>query len=654
LPGPNLAPNRAILSGTDRVETEPEGKEQEQRSEDVHEQLVPLFEVAAGTPSLAAYYTRFVTDAADNRPISDLDRAVPGQALILEPGRWWALDAIFLCLLVSLVFVAWSRGALTSMVGGDALVALECGWRMLDLGFARPSQPIYGYGLCTMMAPLFVGAESLWDVALRRSITSGMYVPLTYVLVRVALPIVFCCSRPALQVGAFSAALAVARNEALGHGTSGGVHGYFVVLCIVLIFICWTAALRWRLGPSLVVGYTLVPIAMMNHPYSSWLVPAGLVLLPWFLREIGKLWVCLGLSAAVVVALPRIHWLGGRLLEGDTLAGLSGRAGQGATDGALWTSLTEVSTLPLVAGFVLLGLMLWKGFRRGGVAASHSAALGLCILASVVGFAAVVLAVDGYLQDYHLLQLYPWGALGWAALVGGAYAALSERLSGLSAVPRRAALVLLFLFLTYGSFRLSAGPSELEPPASLSYRTFLGGSIEPWRSRGVFTTPTAAGNHFYQRAILADLRDNVAADVPLLLTNFNPSTRREDSSVALGLSLHLAGVPAHRMVCCYTEQPPPVWYWVVDTEDAQLDYSALAHIEGIDVLPDIVGTDEIVLVIRSPAALASLKEPLCAALGSRPPMMGDYHLDWLSILDHRGEPSGGYPDSPLPRCLLAD
>ena len=610
--------------------------------------------MATGTPSLAAYYTRFVTDAADNRAIGDLDRAVPGQALILEPGRWWALDAIFLCILVILVVVAWSRGALSSVVGGDGLVALECGWRMLEVGFARPSQPNYGYGLCAMMAPLFVGAESVWDAALRRSIASGMYVPLTYVLVRVALPTVFCCSRLALQVGAFSAALVVARNEALGHGTSGGVHGYFVVLCIVLIVICWTAALRWRLGPPLVVGYALVPMAMMNHPYSSWLIPAGLVLLPWFLREIGKLWVFLGLSAAVLVALPRIYWLAGRLLEGDTLAGLSGRAGQRSTDGALWASLTEVSTLPLALGTALLGLVLWKGFRRGGIGASHKAALGLCALASVIGFAAVVIAVGGYLQDYHLLQLYPWGALGWAALVGGAYAALSERLSGLSAVPRRAALVLLFLFLTYGSFRLSAGPSELEPPASLSYRTFLGGSIEPWRSRGVFTTPTAAGNHFYQRAILADLRDNVAADVPLLLTNFNPSTRREDSSVALGLSLHLAGVPAHRMVCCYTEQPPPVWYWVVDTEDAQLDYSALAHIEGIDVLPDIVGTDEIVLVIRSPAALASLKEPLCAALGSRPPMMGDYHLDWLSILDHRGEPSGGYPDSPLPRCLLAD
>jgi hypothetical protein len=146
----------------------------------------------------------------------------------------------------------------------------------------------------------------------------------------------------------------------------------------------------------------------------------------------------------------------------------------------------------------------------------------------------------------------------------------------------------------------------------------------------------------------------VAADVPLLLTNFNPATRREDSSVALGLSLHLSGVPAHRMGCCYADQPPAVWYWVVDTEDAQLDYSALAQLDGIDVLPDVLGTDEIVLVIRSPAAFASLEEPLCAALGSRPPMMGSYHLDWLSILHHRGEFTGVYPDSPLPRCLLAD
>jgi hypothetical protein len=174
---------------------------------------------------------------------------------------------------------------------------------------------------------------------------------------------------------------------------------------------------------------------------------------------------------------------------------------------------------------------------------------------------------------------------------------------------------------------------------NLAYRVFLGGALEPWRSLGPFSTRTAAGNHFYQRAILADLRDEVPSDVPILLTNFNPSTRREDTSVSLALSLHLAG------------QPPPVWYWIVDTEQAALDYRALALLDGVDLLPDVFGTGELILVIRNAEAQARLGEQLCAALPSDRRVMADYYLDWLAILHHEGNPGFNYPASPLPACL---
>jgi len=593
-----------------------------------------------------------VTDAVDypDEPTSAPAGQVESPTLLGQ--RWWWSDLAFLTVLVALVFVAWSRGALTSDVGGDGFMALECGWRLLDVGFARPSQPLYGYGLCTLMAPLFVGAESLWDVALRRAVLSGMYVPLTYLLVRAALPIVFGGSRLALQVGAFSAALVVARNEALGHSTSTGIHGYFVFFCIALVLLCWLLALRWKRPIPLIVGYVLVPVAMMNQPYSIWLVPAGLALIPWFWREVGKGPVVLGLGLALAAAGPRIHWLAGRLSEGDRLSDLSGRAGQNLTEGALRLALTEVSTVPLVLGTVLLGGLLWRGSRRSDEWARCRAALGLSAVFAVGSFAAVVYILGGYLQDYHLVQLYPWGAIGWAVLIAGAFDWLRARVS--RGGPLRSALVGLLVFgaVTYSSLRFASGPSELEPPRSLRYRVLSGGMYEVWRTVGVYTTRTAAGNHFYQRAILADLRDNVGSDVPLLLTNFNPAMRREDSSVALAMSLHLAGVPAHRLGCCHPGQPTPVWYWIVDTEDAQLDYSALGKIDGVDVLPDVLGTDEIVLAIRSPSALAALAAPLCDGLSEIPPMMGGYHMDWLSVLHHRGNPGLVYPESPLPACLI--
>jgi hypothetical protein len=102
---------------------------------------------------------------------------VPLNAESAVGSRWWVVDVFVLLILLVLVVTGWSRGTLTSETSGDAFMALECGWRFLDLGFARPAQPLYGYGLCAMLAPLFVGAESLWDVALRRAVASGMYVP---------------------------------------------------------------------------------------------------------------------------------------------------------------------------------------------------------------------------------------------------------------------------------------------------------------------------------------------------------------------------------------------------------------------------------------------------------------------------------------------
>jgi hypothetical protein len=180
-----------------------------------------------------------------------------------------------------------------------------------------------------------------------------------------------------------------------------------------------------------VLGYALFPLAMMNHPYSIWLLPAGLALLPWFWREVGKLPVVLGLGAGLALAVPRLDWLSERLRQGDNLVDLSGRAGQGPTDGVLLSTLSEVSTIPLVFGAVVLGFLLVRGWRRGGDGGGRSAAIGLSVALALFSYPLIVASVAGYVQDYHLLQLYPWAALGWGAVVAGVFERLSARGSSL-------------------------------------------------------------------------------------------------------------------------------------------------------------------------------------------------------------------------------
>ena len=82
----------------------------------------------------------------------------------------------------------WGSCAVQSEVAGDSFVALECGKRWLEHGFARPAQPIFGWGLCATFAPLYWGADSLWEVAWRRSQVQAAMVPMTYLIVVSAIP----------------------------------------------------------------------------------------------------------------------------------------------------------------------------------------------------------------------------------------------------------------------------------------------------------------------------------------------------------------------------------------------------------------------------------------------------------------------------------
>ena len=99
------------------------------------------------------------------------------------------VDVALVGLLCVGVIAAWSWGAGHSEISGDSFMALDCGFRFGQAGFARPSQPLYGWGLCALSAPLFWGADSMWDVALRRALVGGMIVPLSYLTVRFGLPL---------------------------------------------------------------------------------------------------------------------------------------------------------------------------------------------------------------------------------------------------------------------------------------------------------------------------------------------------------------------------------------------------------------------------------------------------------------------------------
>ena len=548
------------------------------------------------------------------------------------------------------VIAAWSWGAGHSEISGDSFMALDCGFRFGQGGFARPSQPLFGWGLCALSAPLFWGADSMWDVALRRAIVGGTIVPLSYLTVRLGLPLWVKTDPWPIRIAALAGALVVARNEVLGHVTTSGGHGYFALPLIAAVLFFFVLALSRRRPALAIPAFALVPLAMMNHPYASWLVVACLPLLTWMVVRRAWLSLVTSIGVALGVAWPRVSWLLERARLGDSFAEITGGGGNQKVEGTIGASLLEVSTLPLSLGAAALVWVAWSLFRRDAAGRSTEAlVLVVALGASIVGWVLAWLGIGGYVRDYHLLQLFPVGLLGLTYCFSEAWKVLWNRTLRWLGGRRGAATLVLGVVLTFGLLRIAAGPAEAEPPPSLTSRIGLGALIEPWRTPSTPLTKTAAGNHYYLRSILADLHANVAPDQPVLVTNFNGGVRREDSSVALGLSLHLAGLPAHRMACCHEGQAPPVWYYIVDTLDSPMDYRGLASIDGVDLLASLPGTDELLVALRTKAAREEFAAAVCASGGSQS-VEADYYLEWLNLLHHRGNPGFRYPGSPMPRC----
>ncbi|MEE2829934.1 MAG: hypothetical protein VX498_12160 [Myxococcota bacterium] len=601
----------------------------------------------------ASHYTRLVADVAQDAASTEKQAA---QSSRLD-RRFLVLDALLLSAILLFVLRAWSWGALRSEVSSDSFMALECGWRFLTHGFTRPSQQLFGYGVCAQMAPLFVGADSLWEVSVRRSLVGGAVVPLTYLFVLVAAPWVARLSPLATRAAALTATVLVARNEPLGHATMSGGHGYFAFTCIAVAVLCWAIAVRRRARLLCILGFLLVPWAMMNHPYSGWLLFVGLALVPALLRTTGWLSVLLGLAGGVAVASPRLFWITGRLGKGDSFADLVGAGGDTNIDGVFRYVLVEISTLPITLGVLFLGFLAVRAFRsKEGSPGAKT--WGVAMVGGLLGWVLLYLGIGGYVRDYHVIQLYPFGVLGWGLAMGLLMDRGLKALGGSTAGRRRVAVAsALFLVLALGTLRFAGGASEASPPKDFAYRFFLGASFEPWRTPGALRTTTAGGNYYYHRAIVEDMRNKVPSDRPVLITNFNSAERREDSSVALALSMYLSGFPSHRVSCCREGQAAPVWYWIVDnrgvmdSRGADLDYRTFFDHPDSEVLAELQNSDELLVVFRSEEALQAIGKKLCSALPPTRQIGIHYYMDWLTLMNGNNYAGYRYPGLPIPLCL---
>ena len=122
-----------------------------------------------------------------------------------------------------------------------------------------------------------------------------------------------------------------------------------------------------------------------------------------------------------------------------------------------------------------------------------------------------------------------------------------------------------------------------------------------------------------------------------------------DGTVALGLSLHLGGVPGERMSCCAAPDDAPAWYMVADLYDARIDWNAVGDIDGIDVLLRRAKVSELLFAVRTPTALSALGEVLCEAVPPDHVVSVNYYNELMHALDPGAERLPA--PSPTPPCV---
>ena len=580
----------------------------------------------------------------------------------------------------------WGRCAVGSEVAGDSFVPLECGRRLLETGFARPSQMIFGWGLCASYAPLFIEADSLWTVAWRRAMVAAALVPGTYLFIRLALPSVLRVSPFALRTAALCCALLIHQNARLGTATSSGGHGYLAFSWVLVCFVGVAIAIRYRPpeeswrrrapGWSLAflaaaVAYLAAPMAAMNHPDAAWIGLTLLGMLPLFIRRLGWIGTALAAAPGLAAAWPRVQHLRGMASDGTSFGALAYQPGDHSMGAHVLIGwLTSEQYWPLTVGIVgitVLSLFWSKGREQRWTAASWmagsvGAAVGLVILGKSVG----------YLQDYHALLAFPLAVLGLALVLArlcdvvarldrlpapGVPAAPApeapspppDAAAGEDAAPRSVAARVLPAAgaLLFGAL-LVAGTVEVT--MTMEQGTLL----DPWCNHGPGNGGTVEGTQRIGRAIAKDMILNVPDEVPVLITNFNLTTGRLDSAVSTGFALTLAGWPRERFYCCRAGSPPPVWYVVVDLFEPEVDYLGWGRLEGVDVLMHRPEVGELLVAIRTPEALALIGEQLCGAIPPDRVVAVHYHEDLLNLLEH-DDPQGfeelEMPPSPVPPCI---
>lgn len=479
------------------------------------------------------------------------------------------------------------------MVGGDATLPLSCGWDwFLGDWTAVPEQPIYGYGLCATAAPLFWGVESLSDLALRRSLFGASVVPLSWLLVRSGASLLLPLSPLAVRVGAALAALVVLRHPDIGWFSMTGVNGYFSGPLVCLTMLSWVLACTGRTwGAVLALG--LIPIAMMNHPATLWLLPASVPLAWWVASRGGGRWLLGGAAVALGLSWPRL----GRLRE--SLEHPDARTTAIAVDAEtseLWRELSDsmldYSNLALLIGVVGL---LWFSRRSTdqGFGRAWSWACGLGVLTALglgVGLKS--------LRYYHLIWLFPFALLPLAAGAARAFDLL-EVSAGFGRLPRALRAVLCSVLL------VGLGGAALTGPR---------GPFEPWCPPGVLDGQTAGGASQSASAILEDLRSH-PSERPVVVGNLNSGAAVMDSAFPVLQDLMLRGVPVARLSCCTEGQAEPLWYWLISPLGGALDAALFGGIPGAEVLMSRPQTGEWLVVLRTNQARAALQRRLCGVFG---------------------------------------
>ncbi|HCP48152.1 MAG TPA: hypothetical protein DIU15_19090 [Deltaproteobacteria bacterium] len=530
-------------------------------------------------------------------------------------------------------------------VFGDAYMALECAYHFVhgDLTI-RPSQPIYGHGLCMAYAPLFLGADNLWDVAVRRSVVGALVVPLWFCLARLSAVRLYGASAQVGRAAGLTLALAALRNDTLAQMGNTGTLGYFAPPLILVLFLCWVRALTQRAPGALLVSFAMVPVILSNHPFTLWLIPASLLLLPAFARANG--WLATGAAcvAAGVTSMPRLSSLR-RLTEGAPLSeGIRQIADPGSTPGDMWqrlqTGLSEPENAILVAGVFVLILAPWFAPRVGagpeteapptGLAPPHRL-LAVTALVSVVLVVAVGAAMN-YLRIYHLLFMQPLALLGLTLAVCALGAKLARWLPLAPSLARTLASTLLGIALIAPVFARSA---PLQPICK-------GGASHIKEARGCSEVASAIA------------QDRPTG--PLLVDNLTGPSGGPDSSVSVVLDLLVRGVDPTRFHGSQ-EDGERTWYWLVDrfeiTDDRgqQVDFAALAaRVEGVDVLLELQDSGELVLAVRTEPARHAFAHELCAVLPSDLRLWGRTYYTWISQLLRPEGDDTQYPE-PYAECL---